>query len=120
GFSSFQVDGAHTYASPGHYNIVTTVSGEPFHAGAQIAAGPPSVSNEDSQNVTSSGGTVTASINPFGSATTFVVNYGPTAAYGQQTPPVSAGSGSAAVAVSQALIGLSPGTTYHFQFVATN
>jgi hypothetical protein len=49
------------------------------------------------------------------------VRYGTTTNYGQTTsPPVAIGGGTEIVIVNQALSGLSPNTTYHFQFVATN
>ena len=63
---------------------------------------------------------MTASINPNGSATTVVVNYGTTASYGQTTGPITLGAGTTLQGVSATLTGLSASTVYHFQFVATN
>jgi hypothetical protein len=80
----------------------------------------PVVTAEDSQALTSTSVTVVASINPNSSPTSYVVDYGPTAAYGQQTASVSIGTGATAVSVTQAITGLTPGTSYHFAFVATN
>jgi hypothetical protein len=98
----------------------TDAAGSAEGAAWPFATGIPGVTGEASQNVTDTSATVTASINPNGSSTSFVVNYGTTTAYGQQTAPVAIGSGSSPQAVTQSLTGLSPQTTYHFQFVATS
>jgi len=64
--------------------------------------------------------TVSGSVNPNGTATTWHVEYGTTTSYGTPTAGVSAGSGTASVAVSQTLTGLTPGTSYHYRIVATS
>ena len=66
--------------------------------------------------------TVYASINPEGAATTYYVEYGTSTAYGANLPltPASVGWGTSAVAVNQALTGLSLNTTYHYRVVAEN
>src|SRR5579875_2381248 len=63
---------------------------------------------------------VEASINPEGLDTTYLVRYGATAAYGASTPAEDAGSGTVPVTVTVVVTGLSPGTTYHLLFEATN
>jgi hypothetical protein len=63
--------------------------------------------------------TLTATINPHGSATTYHFNYGPTASYGASTPEVDGGHGDGGQMVTQDVSGLSPDTTYHVQVVAT-
>jgi phosphodiesterase/alkaline phosphatase D-like protein len=64
--------------------------------------------------------TVTGSVNPNGSTTTWHVEYGTTTSYGSHTTSQNAGSGTTSVAVSANLSGLKPGTTYHYRLVATN
>jgi hypothetical protein len=64
--------------------------------------------------------TLGGALNPNGSDTTYVFNYGTTTAYGSTTPSQDAGSGTALVTVSAQLTGLTPGTTYHVDLVATN
>ena len=64
--------------------------------------------------------TVSGTVNPNGQATTWYVEYGTSTSYGTKSANVSAGSGTANVAVSRALSGLTPGTTYHYRVVATN
>jgi hypothetical protein len=61
-----------------------------------------------------------AAIDPEGLATTYHFQYGPTAAYGSQTPSAAAGSGAREVTVTRAIAGLEPSTTYHFRVVASN
>ncbi len=78
------------------------------------------MSAEQAQGVSGSAATLTASINPNGAATTYVVDYGTTSAYGHATAPVSLGAGSAAELASQSISGLQPKTVYHYRFVASN
>jgi hypothetical protein len=84
------------------------------------SAVPPTVSTLAPANVTSQSATLRGRVNPRALATTYFFQYGPTAAYGQQTPPAAAGSGTAAVNAAAAIAGLAPSTTYHFRLVATN
>ena len=81
---------------------------------------PPSVSGSAAGSVTTSGATISGSVNPNRVATTYKVEYGTTTAYGSQTTPVSAGSGSSAVAASVPLTGLTSSTTYHARLVAVS
>jgi hypothetical protein len=57
-------------------------------------------------------------VNPHGVETTYFFQYGPTIAYGSQTPPASAGSGTANVKVGQSASPFLPG--YHYRLVASN
>jgi hypothetical protein len=60
-------------------------------------------------------------ITPRGLPTTVHFLWGPTTAYGAQTPEVAvAGTGFSGVPVSATLTGLQPNTRYHFRAVATN
>jgi len=59
-------------------------------------------------------------VNPNGRSTTWYFEFGPTTAYGQRSPSISAGSGSAPLGVFAYISQLSPGVTYHFRIVATN
>jgi hypothetical protein len=63
---------------------------------------------------------VNGRIKPRGLATTFVVEYGETKAYGATTAPISIGSGTSEVPITATVAGLQPETTYHFRLVATN
>ena len=70
--------------------------------------------------VGSSSATVSGSVNPNGRATSVRFEYGPSTAYGLQTPDRAIGAGKADVGVSEVLKGLREGTTYHFRVVASN
>lgn len=72
--------------------------------------------------VSSEAASLNGSVNPRGSTTTYRFEYGTTTAYGTRipVPNAGAGSGTKSVAVSQAVAGLSPATTYHYRVVATN
>jgi hypothetical protein len=116
----FSISGTHTYAAPGHFTIaITTDDQSSFGAGALIAA-PPTITGTASQNVGTTTADVSATINPNGAATTYVVKYGTSTNYDQQTSAVAIGSAFTGQSASQTLSGLAPNTTYHFQFVATN
>jgi hypothetical protein len=82
--------------------------------------GPPSVQTGAAQTVTSTSAVLTGTVNPLGHGTNWHFEYGPTIAYGTNTPNKNAGGGSAAVSVSAAVAKLTPGTTYHFRLVATS
>ncbi len=105
-------------------SVQATQAAQPAPAQPQAPAGPsaavPTVGNESAGNILDVGATVTATIDPGGSATHYVVKYGTTSSYGSQTGSVDLGQSSGAQQVTQELTGLAPATTYHFQFVATN
>jgi len=61
-----------------------------------------------------------AEIDPEGEETTFRFEYGPSEAYGSETPESLVGSDSSVHEVTAFLEGLEPGTTYHYRVVATN
>jgi len=58
------------------------------------------------------------SVNPNGLDTTYFFQYGPTIAYGRQTPTTSVGKGTTSVKVGQTVVGFLAG--YHYRIVATN
>ena len=70
--------------------------------------------------VTATSATLNGSLNPNGLATTYYFQWGTTVSYGNTTSSLSAGSGSAVVAVNANISGLIAGTTYHFRLVAVN
>jgi hypothetical protein len=81
---------------------------------------PPAVTSGGASRITHSSAGVNGVVNPEGQATTYYFRYGTTTAYGLQTSPSSAGSGTAPVAVHGTLYGLSANTTYHYELVAQN
>jgi streptogramin lyase len=66
--------------------------------------------------------TLNATVDPNSLATSYHFEFGPTASYGTQVPSIDAvvGSDSTDHLVSQLILGLTPGTTYHVRVVATS
>ncbi|MGA2925312.1 MAG: hypothetical protein ABSG43_04855, partial [Solirubrobacteraceae bacterium] len=93
-------------------------------SGAAVAGGPgiggPGAAGTYMQNVTAETATLQGGVYPNGATTSCWWQYGPTSAYGRQTPAATAGSASAAVAVTGSLGGLAPGGSYHYRLVAQN
>lgn len=134
--SSLPVSGSGAYASEpfiptatGTYRWTASYSGDTNNAAASTACGDRSqtvavasavVVTGPASRVGRIGATMTGSVNTGGGPTTYVFEYGPTTAYGQQTAvqPVSAGAG--AIPVAAMVSSLRAGTTYHYRLVATN
>jgi hypothetical protein len=90
-------------------------------AGGQAASPTaPGVSTGGAANVTFSAAVLDGSVDPRGQETNYVFQYGPTRAYGSQTPLSPAGHGTTTIKVSQPISGLQPFTTYHYRVVATS
>jgi hypothetical protein len=109
-----------------HYRVIatnadgTTVGADrTFRTTGTAPAPPPAPSaTTGGADVNGASATLSGSVNPNGVASSYYFEFGTTAAYGQQTPPQSAGSGSSAVSVSAALSGLAANATYHYRLVA--
>ncbi|MBN8459840.1 MAG: cadherin-like beta sandwich domain-containing protein [Verrucomicrobia bacterium] len=85
------------------------------------AMAPPTATTGAAGNVTDVSATLAGTVNANGANTAASFAYGLTTAYGgtvSATP--SSISGSSSTAVSAALTGLAPGTTYHYRMVATS
>lgn len=80
----------------------------------------PGVSNGRARDITQTSATLSATVDPRGQSTSCVFQHGTSTAYGGQAPAASAGAGTAAISVAQAVAGLSPGTTYHYRVAANN
>ena len=98
---------------------VIVVAGLATQASVALAV-VPTVATQAATGVTIQAATLRGTVNPRSLATTYVFQYGPTAAYGAQTAPASLAAGAAAVRVTGAAAALVPATTYHFRLVATN
>jgi hypothetical protein len=88
--------------------------------GAAAAATAPSASTGPVSNVGPTSATVSGSVNPNGTSTSWYVEYGTSTGYGSKTGSTNAGSGTSSVAISPTLSGLKAGTTYHYRVVATS
>jgi hypothetical protein len=80
----------------------------------------PGVTGLGASSVTQTTATLGATVGANAQQTSFVVQYGTTAAYASKTGPASAGSAGTRQVVSAPVDGLDSGTTYHFRIVATN
>ncbi len=108
------------------------------NAGTSASAGPeeftteanaPTISSTSFSDVTASGATLKATINPSGAETSYRFEYtgeadfeanGFANATKAPAPDASIGAGAGDVAVSQMISGLDPGTSYAFRVVASN
>jgi hypothetical protein len=81
---------------------------------------PPNAYDGGVEKVATSSAVLKGAVDPRGLATTYYFQYGPTAAYGAQTPAVAIGSGTATVKVAQTVSNLQPYTTYHFRVLASS
>jgi hypothetical protein len=70
--------------------------------------------------LSSSGATIAGSVNPNGTQTSYLVEYGTSSAYGHSSQPGSAGAGRSSVSISATLSGLRARTLYHYRVVATS
>ncbi len=83
----------------------------------------PTATTEAATAITSTGATLSASVDPEGSATTVSFVYGTSSTLSSGTTTTSGqpiGNGSAAVSVTAALTGLTAGKTYYYEVVATS
>ena len=81
---------------------------------------PPAATTTAASGVASSQGTLNGTVNPEGLATTYHFDFGPTTAYGFTSAETSVGSGTSNVAVNLPVVGLVPGTTYHYRVTITS
>jgi len=82
----------------------------------------PSATTNAATSVKATEATLQASVNPNGAETKYQFEYGTTTSYGSKAPTTAKaiGNSSTAVEASQAITGLTPGTTYHYRVAATN
>lgn len=93
------------------------VTGAPGIGGPSFGSGE---GNTYAQSVSAGGATLVAGIYPNGLATSYYWQYGPSDAYGSQTPAATIAGGAAPQSITGQLGGLSAATTYHYRLVATN
>jgi hypothetical protein len=80
----------------------------------------PEADTDPAVNITATSATLTADVNPHGLTTQAWFVWGASVSFGQETPHVSVGSGNGFTNFTQAISGLSCGTTYYFQNRASN
>jgi hypothetical protein len=83
--------------------------------------GPPVIEDQWAASVVFAEASIAAEVNPEGSPTTYRVEYGTDAAYGQSSPELDLGADDRSPhALARFLDGLQPATTYHYRFLAFN
>jgi CSLREA domain-containing protein len=95
----------------------------PFGSGCDVGAyelAPPSLVVADATGISLDSATLQGTVNPNARASSYRFEYGPTTDYGSSTPQQDLPAGVDPVAVSAAITGLTPGTTYHVRLVGTN
>jgi hypothetical protein len=87
---------------------------------AAQAASAPTAGTGGASGVSYSSATLLGSVNARGQDTVYLFQYGPTRAYGSQTPLSAAGKGTSTGRVSQPVTGLQALTAYHYRIVASS
>ena len=103
-----------------HFRVSAENGAEGPQTGADATFFTAPAAPASASEVTTKKATLTGTINPHGTASTYHFNYGPSTAYGASTPELSGGSGSGDQIVTEHISGLSPSTTYHVQVIATS
>ncbi|HVW19509.1 MAG TPA: hypothetical protein VHB30_14800 [Solirubrobacteraceae bacterium] len=81
---------------------------------------PPNATTGPIENITATSATLTGTVNPRGSDTTYYFQYGATSGYGARTTSRSAGNGSAPIPVRIDVASLTPNARYHYRVVAVS
>jgi hypothetical protein len=121
-FTGFtDVSGGTSGARQSQGSFGTGILGDPAGAeGVVTKVQGPSAVTAPASAITSKGATLNGTVTPStGAATTYVFEYGTTTAYGAKVPVPNGPVGASTQAVSQAISGLAPNTTYHFRLVAS-
>jgi hypothetical protein len=87
---------------------------------AASALALPGVSTGAATSVSYGTATLTGAVDPHASNTSYYFQYGPTRAFGAQTPLADAGAGTATVKVAVPVSGLQPITAYYYRLIAVN
>ncbi len=107
-----------------HYRLVAQNSAGTAHGEDRTFTIPadakPHVITGGTTRVTTSGATLLGRLNPLGFDTQFHFEYGPDTNYGSKTPVTFGGYMITPRSGIATLMGLRPGTTYHYRLVATN
>jgi len=120
--SGYSWKGACTFTQAGTYTYYCSVHGLAMSGTVYVNATgslPPTATTGTATAVGESTATLRGTVNPTGQPTSYYFNYGTSAGYGQKSAELTVGSDSANHAVSAMIEGLTPGTVYHFQLVAT-
>ncbi|HEX3692599.1 MAG TPA: hypothetical protein VHU13_04590 [Solirubrobacteraceae bacterium] len=103
-----------------HYRVVTINEyGTTYGADQTFAtAEEPFVQTGAAEAVDYRSATLVGSVDPGGTSTEYLFEYGKSETYGRRTSPIDAGAGTGAVTATQKVSGLAEASTYHFRLVA--
>ena len=122
GHFGYSWSGACTFTQEGAYSYYCSVHGEAMSGTVYVNATgtlPPLATTGAAGEETETAATLHGTVNPEGQPTSYYFAYGTSTSYGQKTTELSAGEDSVNHQESAMVTGLLPGTTYHFQIVAT-
>jgi hypothetical protein len=85
---------------------------------AHALAAAPAVTTGKATNIGQTTATLHGTVDPNGTATSYMFEIGPTRLYGGHTAVKNAGSGSKPVKVTGAILSAAPATVYHYRLVA--
>ena len=106
-------------AVPG-WDAVTGWGSPDFYHLAQDWTVAPFANTTAASNVGQTTATLNGAVDPNNTSTSYHFDYGTTAGYGASSPTGTAGAGGSGIAVSAAVSGLLPGTTYHYRISTAN
>ena len=108
----------------GSYAVVGTIDNSNYTGSADgmlvISPLAPLATTEPASSIGANTATLSGAINPKGSATTVVFQYGTSTTYGATTGTQTLAAGTTASTVSLPISSLAPKTTYYFRVVATS
>ena len=105
-----------------HYRLVAENADDSFEpsVGGDVVFGPPLLEGESSVGVTAGSAKLRGEVDPQSVDTRVRVQYGTSVEYGKETGVVDIGAGGGEQGVPVELVGLAPGTEYHYRFVVEN
>ncbi len=105
-----------------HYRLVAENVDDSFEpsVGGDVVFGPPLLEGEGSVGVTAGTAKLRGEVDPQSIDTRVRVQYGTSVEYGKETGVVDIGAGGGGQGVPVELVGLAPGTEYHYRFVVEN
>ncbi len=100
--------------------IVSAGALTPLGSAIGATSATPTATTGPPTGITQSAAVLTGTVNPNGSKTSYLFQYGTTKNYGLKTSSADAGSGTMNVTAQRNVSGLAAGTTYQYRLVATN
>ena len=104
-----------------HYRLVATnKSGTTMGSDQTFTTAAPSVATGAATNLSTTGATLTGSLNPNGKKTSWYFEWGTSGTFNRQTPTETIAGGNTSQPVTASLTGLMPATVYQYRLVASH